>query len=206
MSVLTLDQMHAIFPHTPTGRLALFVDPLNAVFEEFSVRGTPEFLGQFGEETDGFTKLSEELHYKDPARVERLFHRAMSGLSLNDVRGYIETPELFASKIYANRNGNGPEATGDGWRFRGGGIPQLTFHANYEAAGRALGLDLVGNPDLVRTDIGVACRVGGWFWQHIGGNGLVGNFTLLTERINGGTNGLDARLAIRNVAGRVLAA
>ncbi|WP_432432352.1 glycoside hydrolase family 19 protein [Janthinobacterium lividum] len=113
--------------------------------------------------------------------------------------------ELASGQAYEGRVDLGNTQRGDGVRFRGRGLLQVTGRANYAACGKALGLDLLAQPELLeQTDN--ACRSAGWFWQTHGLNALAdsGDQLKVTRRINGGTNGLAERLALFVVAQRVL--
>ncbi len=114
--------------------------------------------------------------------------------------------ELASGAAYEGRLDLGNVQPGDGTRFRGRGLIQVTGRTNYAACGRALGLDLLAQPALLEQTIN-ACRSAGWFWQSHGLNALadVGDQVAVSKRINGGTNGLAERLAYFKVAKRVLA-
>ena len=114
--------------------------------------------------------------------------------------------ELASGQAYEGRDDLGNVRTGDGVRFRGRGLLQVTGRANYAACGKALGLDLLAQPALLEQAVN-ACRSAGWFWQTKGLNALAdaGDQVKVTRRINGGTNGLAERLALFAVAQRVLA-
>ncbi|MEG2031082.1 MAG: glycoside hydrolase family 19 protein [Janthinobacterium sp.] len=114
--------------------------------------------------------------------------------------------ELASGQAYEGRGDLGNTQRGDGVRFRGRGLLQVTGRANYAACGKALGLDLLSQPELLEQTIN-ACRSAGWFWQTKGLNVLAdaGDQAKVTRRINGGTNGLAERLALFAVAQRVLA-
>ncbi|WP_420213804.1 glycoside hydrolase family 19 protein [Janthinobacterium fluminis] len=114
--------------------------------------------------------------------------------------------ELASGAAYEGRTNLGNVVAGDGVRFRGRGLIQITGRANYQAAGAALGLDLVGAPALLEQPAN-ACRSAAWFWKARGLNELAdaGDQVRVTRRINGGTNGLAERLALFSVAQRVLA-
>jgi putative chitinase len=114
--------------------------------------------------------------------------------------------ELADGTAYELRHDLGNTEPGDGPRYRGRGLVQITGRANYQACGDALGVDLVGSPELLeRTDL--ACRSAAWFWKTHGLNELAdkGDFKLITKRINGGYNGYQDRLAYYERAQRVLA-
>ena len=114
--------------------------------------------------------------------------------------------ELASGQAYEGRADLGNTQRGDGVRFRGRGLLQVTGRTNYAACGKALGLDLLAQPELIEQALN-ACRSAGWFWQTKGLNALAdaGDQRKVTRRINGGTNGLAERLALFAVAQRVLA-
>jgi len=114
--------------------------------------------------------------------------------------------ELASGAAYEGRGDLGNVVAGDGVRFKGRGLLQVTGRANYAACGVALRLDLLSRPDLLEQP-GNACRSAGWFWQSRGLNRLAdaGDQERLTRRINGGVNGLAERLALYQTARRVLA-
>jgi putative chitinase len=114
--------------------------------------------------------------------------------------------ELASGDAYEGRADLGNNQPGDGRRYRGRGLIQVTGRANYAACGAALGLDLVAQPELLEQPVN-ACRSAGWFWAAHGLNELAdaGDQVRITKRINGGTNGLADRLALFEVAQRVLA-
>jgi len=114
--------------------------------------------------------------------------------------------ELASGTAYEGRRDLGNTQPGDGVRFKGRGLLQVTGRANYAACGKALGLDLLAKPELLEQTIN-ACRSAGWFWQSKGLNALAdaGDQVAVTRRVNGGTNGLAERLAMFAVAKRVLA-
>ena len=114
--------------------------------------------------------------------------------------------ELASGAAYEGRKDLGNVQAGDGARFRGRGLIQVTGRSNYAACGKALGLDLLAKPELLEQTVN-ACRSAGWFWQSRGLNALAdtGDQVAVTRRVNGGTNGLAERLAFFKTAPRVLA-
>ncbi|OYO29136.1 glycoside hydrolase family 19 protein [Janthinobacterium sp. PC23-8] len=114
--------------------------------------------------------------------------------------------ELASGAAYEGRKDLGNVQPGDGVRFRGRGLIQVTGRSNYAACGKALGLDLLAQPALLEQTVN-ACRSAGWFWQSRGLNALAdaGDQVAVTRRINGGTNGLAERLAYFKTALKVLA-
>ena len=113
--------------------------------------------------------------------------------------------ELASGDAYEGRRDLGNTAPGDGRRYKGRGLIQITGRANYAACGAALGLDLLAQPELLEQPAN-ACRSAAWFWRTHGLNELAdsGDQVKVTRRINGGTNGLAERLALFSVARRVL--
>jgi putative chitinase len=113
--------------------------------------------------------------------------------------------ELASGDAYEGRKDLGNTQAGDGVRFKGRGLIQITGRANYKACGTALGMDLISRPELLETPL-LACRSAGWFWSAHDLNELAdqGDQVAVTKRINGGTNGLADRLALFAVAEKVL--
>lgn len=141
-------------------------------------------MGQIAVETAGLTTLVESLNYRDPARLDSMFS-AVCGV--DDAKALIAQGQAaIANRVYSGRLGNGPESSGDGWRFRGSGYLQLTGRANFDEIGKLLGLDLVAHPEWVR-DPGSAARVALAYWDARGCNALadVGDVKGITRLING---------------------
>lgn len=152
------------------------------------------FLAQVCYESNFLTHTEENLFYTTPERIRSLWPSRVHGIQ--DALSLCRNPEKLANRVYADRLGNGDEASGDGWRFRGRGPIQITGRANYEEAGRAIGVDYIANPELVALPLD-GSRTACWFWDHIGGNALADNSDIdgLTKRINGGMNGASERRA-----------
>ncbi len=150
------------------------------------------FVAQCGHESGGFRVLSENLNYSAKALnsiFPKYFRRAG-----RDANEYHRQPEKIANVIYANRMDNGDTASGDGWRFRGGGILQLTGRYNYTQFGKAVEKSPEEAVEYVRTKAGAldsAC----WFWDTNNINKYCDDMDIvgMTKRINGGTIGLDDR-------------
>jgi putative chitinase len=185
-------------------------DAFNETFERFGIL-TPlqqaSWIGQCGHECGNFKIMEENLNYR-AATLLKLFPKTPKrawGFTPEEAAAYEKQPKRIANRIYSNRMGNRDEASGDGWRFRGSGFLQLTGHSNFFHAGKALGVDFVMEPELVRTPK-YAAQTAGWFWQthkinqHADGR----DFVTMTKRINGGTIGLDDRIKHINQALAVL--
>jgi putative chitinase len=176
-----------------------WVDPLNETFERFNIV-TPNqqaaFIGQCAHESGNFRVLEENLNYR-AATLLKLFPRTPRrtwGFTPEEAAEYERQPKRIANRIYGNRMNNRDEASGDGFRFRGRGILQLTGAANYHHAGQGLGVDFIMEPDLVATPQ-YAALTAGWFWgtQRLNALAEAGNWLALTKKINGGTIGLEDR-------------
>ena len=173
--------------------------PLDAAMTAFSIN-TPKraaaFLAQAAHESLGFTRLQEDLSYSTPERLMTVFKGRFDGLA--DAAQYLRQPEKLANRVYANRLGNGDTSSGDGWRFRGRGLFQLTGRANYMAAGDGLGTDYKANPDLVAEPPDAAFTAA-WYWAVGNLNAMadVGQIDVITRRINGPAMlGADERQAL----------
>jgi len=168
------------------------------------------FLAQTGHESGSFNHLTENLNYSTAKRICAVWPKRFPTEA--DAAPCVRNPQRLANVVYANRLGNGTASSGDGHRYRGRGIIQLTGRSNYDAAGKALGLPLVTNPDLL-LQAPDAARCAAWFWQSRGLNALADDrtsdddledFKEITRRINGGTVGLQERLALFNAIKAVL--
>jgi putative chitinase len=154
------------------------------------------FFGQCAHESGGFKVFSENLNYSDKG-LNGIFKKYFPTIA--STAGYARKPEKIANKVYANRMGNGSEASGDGWKWRGRGPIQLTGKDNYTAfAADVKRPDVLKNPDLVVGELAFESAL--WFFRK---NGLLAIadkgvtdavITQISKRVNGGTHGLDDRL------------
>lgn len=175
---------------------AQWVDPLNETFERFGIstpRQQASFIGQCSHECGNFRVLEENLNYRAETLM-KLWPKRFPNLGI--AQQYAKQPKLIANKVYADRMGNRDEASGDGYRFRGRGCIQTTGSSNYFHAGKALGVDFWANPELVATPK-YAALTAGYFWSTHGLNAMAEamDYTAMTKRINGGTIGLEDRIA-----------
>ncbi len=161
------------------------------------------FLGQIAVESGGLTVLSENLNYSaDGLRATFPTH-----FTVADALKYARQPEKIANRAYCNRLGNGDEASGDGWRFRGTGAIQLTGRANVTVFAKYIGKTPEDAADWCRTVPGAAASAC-WFWAERlnGANDLADGWmiTMLSKAVNGGTNGLTQRINLSNAALKAL--
>ena len=177
--MITLDGLKVICPLSKTGRLALFVEPLSEAMREFEIT-TPAresaFIAQVAHESGGFRYVRE-----------------------------LASGEEYDIGEKAKALGNTPEDDGDGERYKGRGLIQISGVYNYRACGDALGADFLSRPDLLEEPI-YACRSAGWFWKKRGCNELAdaGDFYRISKRINGGLNGIKDRIAYHERAKTVI--
>ena len=166
------------------------------------------FIAQCAHESGGFTMLEENLNYRATTMAvcwpKRFAELDAQGKPKKDAQGKnipnkfalaIERkPELIANSVYSARMGNGPLESGEGWKYRGRGLKQLTGKDNYKRCGPSIGVDLVNNPELL-IQPKYAALSAAWFWHSnkCGPLAESGDFVALTKKINGGTIGLADR-------------
>ena len=182
-----------------------WVDALNETFTRFDISNPARqaaFIGQASHESGNFKTLNENLNYRAETLM-RVWPKRFPTLEF--AKQYEKNPRKIANSVYSNRMGNRDEASGDGYRFRGRGLFQLTGHSNYFHAGKALGEDFVMNPDLVATPR-YATLTAAFFWQTHKLNDYADarDYVTMTKRINGATIGLQDRIAHINHALSVL--
>ncbi len=163
------------------------------------------FIAQCSHESAGFTALRENLNYRWQS-LRKIFPKYFPTDEL--AQEYANKPnkqEAIANRVYANRMGNGPESSGDGWRFCGRGLIQLTGRDNYSWFAASLGIPVEEASEYLQTFEGAA-QSACWFWETNGLNRWAdaGDILTLTKRINGGTIGLDDRIKHYNHALHVL--
>lgn len=206
---LTQDQLQRMMPAC---KAAVWTRLLNDTFTRFGVdcpARAAAFIAQVGHESGDCSRLEEGLNYS-AERLMVVWPKRFTVLTKAEACAH--NPSKLANRVYADRMGNGPEGSGDGFKYRGRGLLQLTGRSNYRAAGVALGLDMEGSPDILQQ-LPTAALAAGWFWQSRGCNELadmnrgdheVDDFTRITMLINGGKAGLDDRLGRWARAKRVL--
>lgn len=181
---------------------------IQSVIDKFemntSIRLT-HFLGQCAHESGNFKLTSENLNYSTKGLITT-FPKYFKQPGLAEA--YARNPERIASRVYADRMGNGPEGTHEGWKFRGRGYIQLTGKSNYSSFDKFVNEDIVSNPDLVAKKYPLLSAA--WFFHKnklntISDKGLTETVILeLTKRINGGTNGLQDRIKYTIKFGKIL--
>jgi len=194
MIKLTLENLQACLPDAKVSNLEKFLEGFNETFEHFEIN-TPEsmamFLAQTAHESGNFSATEENLNYSAKG-LTGTFKRYFP--SETDATPYARKPEKIANRVYGARMGNGAESSGEGYKYRGRGVIQLTGKDNYNNCGKALGLDLLAEPDQVAKNP-VAVLSAGWFWNTRKLNTWAekGDVLTVTKKINGGTIGLEDR-------------
>jgi len=193
--MVTLDLLTHVCPHTKANILEGYLEPLNTVAEYYEMNANPArlagFIAQCAHESGGFTTIKENLNYS----AKGLMGTFKKYFPTEDIANqYAKKPERIANRVYANRMSNGDEASGDGYRFCGRGLIQLTGRANYTKFANDLGMSLEDTVAYLETPNGAVASAG-WFWDNNKLNQYCdsGDFVTLTKRINGGTIGLEDR-------------
>jgi len=205
MGTTNLNVFRECLPDVSDSNLELYIEHIISTCEMFEIN-TPErlsaFLAQIAYESDNFNHVIENLNYSAKGLMtifKKYFPDEQSAAA------FARQPERIANKVYANRMGNGSEHTGDGWRYRGRGLIQLTGKTNYMNCAAALGYSLNDIVYFLETPEG-ATKSAGWYWNLRNLNTYADDrdFNEITRKINGGYNGLEERTRIYQNALRVL--
>jgi putative chitinase len=193
--MLTLSQLKQLLPKNPY--VEHWHRALSQLLSDYDIN-TPNriaaFVAQCAHESGGFMVLKENLNYK-AATLRKIFPKYFPNDQI--AQEYASKPNkqvAIASKVYANRMGNGDEASQEGWKFCGRGLIQLTGRSNYQAFADSLEMDINDVPEYLATFEGAA-QSACWFWETNKLNQWAdaGDILTLTKRINGGTIGLEDR-------------
>lgn len=193
--MITLELLQALCPKTKKTVLEGYVEPLNTVAEYYEMFENPRrvagFLAQIAHESGGFNFVKENLNYSADG-LRKIFSKYFPNDDI--AKQYARQPEKIANRVYANRMSNGPEESGDGYRFCGRGLIQLTGRANYTKFAEDLGMSIEDTIAYLETPNGAVASAG-WFWDNNKLNQYCdsNDFITLTKRINGGTIGLADR-------------
>lgn len=189
---LTKAQLKQLLPKNPY--IDQWHNALSQLLPDYEIN-TPQriaaFVAQCAHESGGFVFLTENLNYKAES-LTKIFGKYFPDMST--AKAYEKKPEKIANRIYANRMGNGDEASGDGWRYRGRGLIQLTGKTNYTWFAASLEISPEEAAEYTQTFEGAA-QSACWFWETNKLNQWAdtGDILTMTKRINGGTIGLEDR-------------
>jgi putative chitinase len=180
--------------HIPDAVIAMIPDTA-AKFAINTPLRLAHFLAQCGHESGGFRATQENLNYSAKG-LNGIFRKYFPTEAA--AAAYARQPQKIASKVYGNRMGNGNEASGEGYKFRGRGYIQLTGKENYTAFGKSIGEDILSNPDVVSSKYALLSAA--WFFSKNGLHKMADSgasdavVTQITKRVNGGTIGLADRI------------
>jgi putative chitinase len=193
---LTKDQLKKLLPKNPY--IDYWYNALSQLLPDYEIN-TPQriaaFIAQCAHESGNFMILQENLNYR-PVTLRKIFPKYFpTDAMANDYCSRPNKQEAIANKVYANRMGNGDEVSGDGYRYRGRGLIQLTGKDNYTFFAGSLGISVEEAAEYMATFEG-ACQSACFFWETNKLNQWAdkGDIVTLTKRINGGTIGLDDRI------------
>ncbi len=204
--MINLELLQKVCPGTKKTQLEKYVGPLYTIAMYYGILDTTErtaaFLSQLSHESGGFNIIIENLNYSQEGLM-RVFPKYFPSSDI--AKQYARKPEQIANRVYANRMKNGNETSGDGWKFRGRGLIQITGRENYTKFAQSLEMDLDATVEYLETPSGATVSAG-WFWDANKLNAYCDkdDFIGLTKRINGGTNGLADRQHHYEVALRYL--
>lgn len=194
---LTRDQLKQLLPKNPY--IDQWYNALSQLLPDYEIN-TPQriaaFMAQCAHESGEFTTLKENLNYRAPT-LQKVFPKYFPTDEIaNEYANKPNKQEAIANKVYANRMGNGDESSGDGFRYCGRGLIQLTGKDNYSWFAASLGIKPDEASEYLQTFEGAA-QSACWFWENNNLNAFAdsGDFVTMTKRINGGTIGLDDRIA-----------
>ena len=202
---LTLQQLKQLLPKNPY--VEHWHRALSQLLPEYEIN-TPQriaaFIAQCAHESGGFIFLSENLNYKAESLV-KVFPKYFKDMAT--AQAYAKQPQKIANRVYANRMGNGDEASGDGWRYCGRGLIQLTGKDNYSWFAASIETPVEQVSEYLETFEGAA-QSACWFWETNNLNQWAdkGDILTMTKKINGGTIGLEDRIKHYNHALHVLGA
>jgi len=203
--MLDLETLRKIYTGTSEAILGKYVEPLNITMEKYEIntpRRAAMFLAQIGHESGNLKTTMENLRYS-AKRLRQVWPRRFNSDAL--ALRYANNPEALANFTYGGRMGNGPENSGDGWKYRGRGFIQLTGKNNYVNFAESLNIPVDEAVEYLETPDGCA-HSAGWFWWRNELNPIAdrGDVRTVTRRINGGEHGLDERAALYRHALRIL--
>lgn len=199
-----MNELKKIYPLSTESNRIKYAEQIQKAMERYdisSVNRKRAFLSQLGHECAQLSTFVENLNYSATA-LRSVFGKYFPNAAMAE--RYARNPQMIANRVYANRIGNGDEQSGDGWKYRGRGGIQITGKANYSEASKKMSVDFISNPDLLATPE-YAMLSAAWWWVNAGLNQLADKlggeddekiFIQITRKINGGTNGLEDRLAI----------
>lgn len=218
---ITVDEFKLMYPDTsqlftlgtnsfgsPT--IETFLKSLNKTFKEFKINTCVKkafFMAQITKETGSFSRADENLYYTTETALHSFWTKASHPRLYSNPSEFFKSPEKLGNYVYRGIAENGDEASGDGYKYRGRGLIQITRKKGFRRFGEYAGKDLVADPDLLLGDLDLATRSAGWYWLHgvllgdgsekdLNGVADKGDFKEVTRLIHGSTNDVSARETI----------
>lgn len=187
--MLTIQKIAQALPNARISNIELYFPHLVEAMKKFGIlhtRSIAAFLAQCAHESALFSRVVENLNYS----AEGLLNTFPRYFNTSEAQQYARKPERIANRVYANRMGNGPESSGDGWTYRGRGLIQLTGKNNYIALSKDLDIDVVKNPSYLETPEG-ASRSAAWFWRknNLNAPAIRGDIDEVSRIVNAGPAG-----------------
>ncbi len=193
--MLTAQQLSEMMPDASAEAVERYLIAINQCLNDYQMSTplrTAHFIAQVGHESGSFRYVSENLNYSAKA-LRSVFGKYFPDNSMAE--SYARQPEKIAGRVYADRMGNGSEASGDGWKYRGRGLIQLTGKDNYQSFSDSIDGNLLAEPDSVADNPELAVAAAGWFWnvRKLNDYADQDDVRSVTRRINGGYHGLTDR-------------
>lgn len=211
MAKISIDGLRKVCPTTNVQTLELYIKHINEFLATLTKEQAAFYIAHVAHESQHFKRMEENLMYSAPRLVE-VFHSKFKTPA--DAAPYDRKPVMIASRVYADRYGNGNEASQDGYNFRGRGAIMVTFKDNYKALSKWLFKDErlltdAAARDLLCKNPEYAIKVANWYWTTRNLSALCAGepshaMLVTTKIINGGTNGYDDRLSLWKIANTVV--
>ncbi|ABQ05635.1 glycoside hydrolase family 19 protein [Flavobacterium johnsoniae] len=220
---ITLHQFNLMFPNSTNlfnkgenglsnTTLQEFINALNSTLKEFKINTCTRkafFLAQITRETGDFTRIDENLNYKTEKALHNFWSKGSHPLLYSQATAFFDAPEKLGNYVYRDIGENGNENSGDGYKFRGRGLIQITRKKGYRRFGEYCGINLTTNPDLLLNDLNLLVRSAGWYWQQgvllkdgsekdINTIADLEDFTKTTNLVHGSTSDVKQRENILN--------
>lgn len=204
---MNITQLQKVMPHAQMAWALALLEEMPRWNIDVPAREAA-FIGTVAVESLGLTRFEENLNYTDEKALNALFRKHWDGLDMDDAWGYLRQPERIANRVYASRMGNGAESSGDGWLYRGRGPIQRTGRAAYIEDSKALGYDLMTDPDALARVPKIGCASSCRFFMVTGCNELADAADIkgIRHKVNGGDNGLQEVIHATAVALKAMAA
>jgi len=189
-----IDNLERGLPPDVLSRLSKYLPFLIETLDQYEINNpnrVENFLAQLAHESHGFKYTVENLNYS-ARRLRQIFRKYFT---YEESLEFQRKPERIANRVYAGRMGNGDEASGEGYKYRGRGLIQLTGKYNYQQLSKATGIDFIKSPDKLKEPK-YSLLAAAWYWNSRKLNGYADNIDVraITRRINGGYNGLNDRI------------